>query len=176
MSTIIDAPNHAATIQGTMQDDLIHAKNFDDVVFGNKGDDKAYGENGNDYLEGGKGDDALRGGHGNDTLVGGKGDDFLSGHDGRDVLTGGPGDDRFQFGEADYNGSKGPVTDSSDIITDFSCGDVATFKDSPVVVWNAAQATFESATGQVYAHAIGLEGAEMALNHIGNYWIGELLA
>ncbi|MCA3586308.1 MAG: hypothetical protein IOD03_21920 [Methylocystis sp.] len=66
-------------------------------------------------FNGTSGNDSLTGSNSADTMSGLAGDDVISGGRGSDFLTGGSGNDRFVFGERGFG---------SDVITDFSGGDV----------------------------------------------------
>jgi len=92
----------AATIVGTMGDDVITGTAGRDVIFARGGDDIVKGLGGADTICGGAGNDVLRGGSGADTLIGGSGADVITGDAGQDRLLGGPGHDRLSGGtEAD---------------------------------------------------------------------------
>ncbi len=62
-------------LQGTSNDDLIHALDGNDDVSGLSGDDIIFGGNGNDVIDAGDGNDNIYGGLGDDTLTGGTGND-----------------------------------------------------------------------------------------------------
>jgi Ca2+-binding RTX toxin-like protein len=66
-------------------------------------------------FNGTSGNDSLTGSNSADTISGLAGNDVISGGRGSDFLTGGSGNDRFVFGERGFG---------SDVITDFSGGDV----------------------------------------------------
>lgn len=70
--------NHADTVIGSNEANVIRAGGGNDKVYGHGGNDRLFGEAGNDTLDGGAGDDFLDGGTGNDTLIGGTGYDTAS--------------------------------------------------------------------------------------------------
>jgi Ca2+-binding RTX toxin-like protein len=181
MATITDTAQHNAIIEGTMQDDTIHASDWNDFVSAHAGNDTVYGGTGHDYLDGGAGNDVLHGGPNVDTILGGDGCDVLDGGPGRDYLTGGHGADTFHFDRLDAsgtpNGTPGSNLVRSDIVTDFNgCdGDKATFDNFQKVTWDADHADFLSGQGHVIAHFEGLEGQQMDLQHAGTQWTAELL-
>ena len=94
---IINGNNSSQTINGTIQDDNIYAKDGDDYVDGWTGNDIIYGDSGNDYLLGWTGNDSIYGGSGNDTLKGEDGNDFLVGNGGQDYFDGGSGSDTVSY-------------------------------------------------------------------------------
>jgi Ca2+-binding RTX toxin-like protein len=163
MATFIDTPQHNAIIEGTMQDDTIHASDWNDFVSAHAGNDTVYGGTGHDYLDGGAGNDVLDGGPG------------------RDYLTGGHGADTFHFDRLDAsgtpNGTPGSNLVRSDIVTDFNgCdGDKATFDNFQKVTWDADHADFLSGQGHVITHLVGMEGQDFDLQHVGTQWTAELL-
>lgn len=81
---------------------------------GNAGDNRIVGNSGNNSLSGGAGDDFVSGGAGNDTIVGGTG---------HDQLYGGSGSDVFSYGDADFGGAVGTLSDHSDDVFDYGAGD-----------------------------------------------------
>lgn len=182
MATIIDSPQHNATIYATPADDTIHAGNWNDVVYAQGGDDTVAAGKGHDYVEGGPGDDVLHGGPNVDTILGGCGDDFLDGGPGRDYLTGGPGADTFHFDRLDDagapNGTPGANLVRADLVTDFNgCeGDRLTFDHYANVSWDADHGNFLSGQGHIIDHLNGGEGLSFDLQHVGQHWVGELLA
>lgn len=80
-------------LQGSVFDDLIHARGGADRVAGSTGDDEIHGGYGADRVSGGAGNDAIHGGRGTDRVTGGPGSDALHGGHGVDRLRGGAGDD-----------------------------------------------------------------------------------
>jgi Ca2+-binding RTX toxin-like protein len=182
MATITDTPNHNATIYATPEDDTIHAGNWNDVVYGQDGNDVVHAGAGHDYVHGGRGDDVLHGGHNVDTILGDYGNDYIDGGPGRDYLTGGHGADTFHFDKLDGsgtpNGTPGSNLQRADFVTDFNgCeGDKATFDHFNKVTWDSEHANFVSGQGHVIAHLNGLEGTEFDLQHVGQHWVGELIA
>ena len=87
---------------------------------------RADGAGGNDTLTGGDAADRLRGEGGDDALVGGGGDDLLEGGPGNDSLTGGAGSDTFAINLTFGGGTF--TAEGNDTITDFSPGDVLSFR------------------------------------------------
>jgi len=111
----------AATIVGTLGDDVlvgtdgpdvIVAKSGDDVINGLDGDDVICAEDGDDTVDGGDDDDTVDGGNGDDEVSGGNGTDVLYGRDGNDVVNGDNGDDTLNGADGDdtLNGSSGNDT------------------------------------------------------------------
>lgn len=85
----------AATMVGTVGDDLLLGTDGQDVIVGLEGDDVIYGFAGRDVLCGGPGRDELFGGRSSDTLHGGDQSDRLKGDAGNDHLFGDRGNDRL---------------------------------------------------------------------------------
>jgi Ca2+-binding RTX toxin-like protein len=85
----------AATIVGTVGDDLLLGTDGKDVIVGLEGNDVIYGFAGRDVLCGGPGRDELFGGPSSDTLHGGDQSDQLTGDAGNDYLFGDRGNDRL---------------------------------------------------------------------------------
>lgn len=88
---LFHAPSHlkssmvtAGSLQGSDQDEILHASDFGNTLYGAAGNDGLYGGSGADILLGESGNDQIVAGQQNDTLVGGDGNDFLIGGDGSD--------------------------------------------------------------------------------------------
>lgn len=93
---------HAATIVGTVGDDVIRGTAGDDVIVALDGNDRITTFGGNDIICAGAGDDVISGGTGADLVIGGTGDDVIRGHSGTDTLNGGEGRDVL-FGHSGYD-------------------------------------------------------------------------
>lgn len=120
----------AATIVGTIGDDVlvgtdgrdiiwsgggrdqIEARGGDDLVCSGSGDDVVDGGDGDDEIHAGSGYDNVWGGPGNDDLRGGGDDDWMFGQDGDDRLRGGSGADELhgEFGDDQLFGNQGDDT------------------------------------------------------------------
>jgi Ca2+-binding RTX toxin-like protein len=99
--------------------------NGDDNLFGSAADETLTGGNGNDVERAGSGVDTLWGGNGNDRLDAGAGNDTLYGERGVDTLVGGAGNDTLSGGQGgDLFIFDNHAATGSDVITDFSQGDV----------------------------------------------------
>ena len=97
----------------------------DDNLFGSAADETLTGGNGNDTERAGSGIDLLWGGNGDDKLDAGAGNDSLHGERGFDILIGGTGDDTLSGGQGgDLFIFDNQATTGSDVITDFSQGDM----------------------------------------------------
>lgn len=119
-----------------VDDHLTGSAGAADALYGGYGADTLDGFGGGDNLFGGDGNDVLRttgslsdwdlnyldGGAGNDTLEGGAQDDIVVGGTGDDLLSGGEGADHFEF-VLSTDGTAFTAF-GSDIVTDFSLGDV----------------------------------------------------
>jgi Ca2+-binding RTX toxin-like protein len=112
MVMYVDTPQ----LTGGDGDDKLFGSAADETLTGGNGDDVERSGSGVDSLWGGNGDDKLDAAAGNDTLYGQRGADVLIGGAGNDTLSGGQGGDLFIF---DNHAATG-----SDVITDFSQGDV----------------------------------------------------
>ena len=93
---------HAATLIGTLGDDIltgthgpdvILARSGDDVIDGMDGNDVICAEDGNDTVHAGRGADIVDGGNGNDSISGGNDGDVINGRDGNDAISAGTGND-----------------------------------------------------------------------------------
>jgi len=82
-----------ATINGTLQDDILVGTADADVIAALDGKDKVNAGLGNDIVYGGLGNDAINGEAANDTLYGEDGNDTLTGDAGNDTIYGGDGND-----------------------------------------------------------------------------------
>jgi Ca2+-binding RTX toxin-like protein len=137
-----------ATLNGTVNGELLEGSLENDVIFALDGNDSLIGQDGGDLLFGDRGSDAIVGGAGNDTLTGGtgnpadnqgdgadrlfgnQGDDWLFGNQGNDSLEGGQGNDTL-FGGKQADVLKGGDGDDilfgdlavSDSVTDFRRSD-----------------------------------------------------
>ncbi|WP_276576854.1 S8 family serine peptidase [Bradyrhizobium sp. 1] len=133
---------------GSFYDDALYGTTGNNVLMGEAGADILDGREGEDTasyrwaIEGvtanlahpelntgdAKGDayisiEDLQGSYFNDTLTGDAGDNRIQGLNGQDTLTGGGGDDTFVFAHASDIGG-GATGTASDVITDFSAGDI----------------------------------------------------
>jgi Ca2+-binding RTX toxin-like protein len=84
---------HEGDVEGTEDDDAIHAGVGNDHVNAHQGNDVVIAGTGDDDVHGGIGDDTICGGGGRDHLDGEQGDDELAGDTGNDTLTGHAGND-----------------------------------------------------------------------------------
>lgn len=88
----------AATLIGSIGDDVLVGTNSDDVIVSLGGNDTISGLGGNDTICAGEGDDFVDGGDGDDFISGGNGRDKLNGDGGTDEIDGGSGNDNIRGG------------------------------------------------------------------------------
>jgi Ca2+-binding RTX toxin-like protein len=104
----------AATILGTMGDDVLTGTAGDDVIRARKGNDVIDGNGGNDVICGGAGADRITAGDGGDRIAGGTGPDSIVSGAGSDTVRGGFGSDSIGTGEGADRAVAGPGADSVD--------------------------------------------------------------
>jgi hypothetical protein len=89
----------AATIVGTMKNDVLRGTPRVDVIVAKRGSDTIVGRGGNDVICAGPGADVVRSGGGGDKVAGGTGADVLVGATGPDRLRGQAGNDVIKGGD-----------------------------------------------------------------------------
>jgi S-layer protein len=110
------------------------------TVIGGAGDDSLTGGAANDTITGNGGKDTLGGAGGKDTISGGDGVDTITGGTGADTITGGAGNDIFIFADNDS------TTAASDIIKDYTAGDVIRLVAADNVAGASAAGTTNATT------------------------------
>lgn len=158
----IDALSSDDTIYGLTGNDTLFGGDGNDAIWGGGGADRIWGGVGMDSLYGDADNDTIEGRVGRDVLLGGTGNDYLSGGEGSDTLTGGWGADAFVFR---------PNEIGTDVITDFTPGqmDFLVWEGSAAVT--AASFTLErravagmgGSASELLLHLGGLSGQVLAI-------------
>lgn len=148
-----------------------------DTVEGGSGNEKIQVGVGRDSVNAGDGNDQVFGGDGNDSLLGGKGNDTISGGSGRDTIEGGQGDDFVMGGRGKDTFVFGNEQTGTDVIKDFTKGDVLKIADrSGDGKVDGADATFSQIGKDLYVQLKGgdvvilkdFKGDSSKLNEDGN--------
>ena len=165
----LDADSEGKHFEIMFDGNVADQLNRQTVIFGNTtgdqvqnnltwDDQEIVGSDQADLLEGGDARDEILGFGGDDTIVGGTGHDSIAGGKGADVLTGGADRDDFVF--YDIGESYRTATeDHSDLITDYSKGDILFALDLGFTkVGNGTAGTlkldYDASTDRTYLHSL----------------------
>jgi Ca2+-binding RTX toxin-like protein len=165
---IIKPGNNSAGNNKLDKDDTINGLASDDDIDSGKGDDVINAGLGNDIARGGEDKDTINGDEGNDQLFGDKGDDVIDGGDGDDILNGGADKDTLLGGEGNdiLNGVDNKQEDILDGGNGLDFADYRDAKGKQVIYFDSADDSKGERSKDTWISIEGVFGATNSANTI----------